>query len=238
MLIGIDASRAVRSKRTGTESYSRHVIRHLLKWDTTNQYRLYMQQPPPTGLFDSCAELRIIKTPRLWTHLGLSTEMVHAAPDVLFVPAHVLPIVHPRRSVVTIHDLGYHYFPDAHTRTQRAYLEWSTRFAVKHASRLIAVSHATKRDLVNLCGANEQRIAVVHHGVDVQRPTSNVQRPSHQVPERYILSIGTLQPRKNYTRLVEAFASLQCNDVGLVIVGKVGWNAEEIVDQARRAGVI
>ncbi len=256
MLIGIDASRAARAQRTGTETYALQVIQHLITLDTADQYRLYLQQPPPAGLFDSRSsprvELRVIRTPRAWTHVGLSAEMMRAAPDVLFVPAHVLPIAHPCRSVVTIHDLGHLYFRDAHTRAQRLYLEWSTRFAVKHASRIIAVSHATKDDLVKLYGADERRIAVVYHGVDTPSPVQRerevrpapdrigdaVLRARFNLPQRYIISIGTLQPRKNYARLIEAVASLHGPTVGLVIVGKVGWNADAIVEQAKRAGVI
>ncbi|MCA1554161.1 MAG: glycosyltransferase family 4 protein, partial [Chloroflexi bacterium] len=243
MLIGIDASRAARAQRTGTENYALRVVQHLLTLDAAHHYRLYLQQPPPAGLFPSRAELRVVKPPRLWTHLGLSLEMLRHAPDVLFVPAHVLPIVHPHRSVVTIHDLGYRYFPNAHTRAQRAYLDWSTRFAVRHASRLIAVSHATKDDLVKLYGADERRIAVVHHGTDDGRWTTDDDcfqqfRTRFKLPERYVISVGTLQPRKNYARLIEAFASLQCADTALVIVGKVGWNAKRVMEQAKRAGVI
>ena len=243
MLIGIDASRATRAERTGTENYALHLIQALLALDHANVYRLYVQQPPTAGLFASQAEVRHINVPRLWTLLGLSAEMLRAAPDVLFVPAHVLPLVHPRRSVVTVHDLGYHYFPEAHARAQRAYLAWSTRDAVRHASRLIAVSQATKDDLVRLYGADAQRVDVVHHGVDRAQGTGDrgqfeLLRARLQLPERYILSIGTIQPRKNYGRLIEAFSSLDCAGVGLVIAGKAGWQAGPIVAQAQRAGVI
>ena len=243
MLIGIDASRATPTERTGTENYALHLIQTLLALDHANAYRLYVQQPPPAGLFASQAQVRQIDVPRLWTLLALSAEMLRAAPAVLFVPAHVLPLVHPRRSVVTVHDLGYHYFPEAHTRSQRAYLAWSTRYAVRHASRLIAVSQATKHDLVRLYGADGQRVDVVHHGVDREQGTGDRGqfeqiRSRLQLPERYILSIGTIQPRKNYSRLIEAFSSLGCAGVALVIAGKPGWQAEPIVALARRAGVI
>ena len=260
MLIGIDATRAARPERTGTENYAYHLIRHLLALEsgssdqTPHQYRLYFQQPPPAGLFDSLdnprVASRVIGVPRLWTHLGLGLEMLRRAPDVLFVPAHVLPFVHPRRSVVTIHDLGHRYFPDAHTATQRAYLEWSTRFAVRYASRLIAVSHATKDDLVKLYGADERKVTVVHHGVsNVPSPTShvrNARQPTLDIGhvtrdvKRYIIAIGTIQPRKNYARLIAAFASLNLprNEVALVIIGKVGWHSDDIVRLAKKEGVI
>ena len=170
MLIGIDASRAARSERTGTENYAWHLIRGLLALYSPHRFRLYYAQPPPAGLFDSRAgthstssaaqsgasgsepraETRVLPPPRLWTHLGLGTEMLRHPPDVLFVPAHVLPLIHPRCSVVTIHDLGHHYFPGAHTFAQRRYLEWSTRFAVRRAARIIAVSRSARDDLIRL----------------------------------------------------------------------------------------
>ncbi len=258
MLIGIDASRAARAQRTGTENYAYQLIRHLLALDTSHHYRLYLPQPPPTGLFDSRAEVRVVSVPRLWTHIGLSWEMMRHAPDLLFVPAHVLPLVHPRRSVVTVHDLGYHHFPEAHTLWQRHYLEWSTRFALKHASRLIAVSQATKDDLIKIYGADERKVSVVYHGLIPPSPNPfprsaayfavpeqgrvrvGVSRARFNLPQKYLIAIGTVQPRKNYARLIEAFSSLdlprEC--VALVIVGKFGWGSAKIEAQAQRAGVV
>src|SRR5258705_156811 len=78
------------------------------------------------------AELRVIPFPRLWTHLRLSFELLtRPRPDVLFVPAHVLPLAHPLPSVVTVHDLGYRHFPGAHPASQRLYLDWSTRYSAR-----------------------------------------------------------------------------------------------------------
>ena len=276
MLIGIDASRAARPERTGTENYTYHLIRCLLTLYSPHRFRLYYAQPPPAGLFDSRAqtrgasraaqsgrtvpprrdarggepraETRVLPPPRLWTHLGLGAEMLRRPPDVLFVPAHVLPLVHPRASVVTIHDLGHHYFPGAHTFAQRAYLEWSTRFAVRHAARIIAVSQATKDDLVRLYGADPQKLTVVHHGV--QRVPGASSEPARalspelaarwQLPPRYVIAIGTVQPRKNYARLIAAFASLALprEETALVIVGKTGWSSAQIEAQAERAHVV
>lgn len=242
MLIGIDASRAARPERTGTENYAYHLIRSLLAQATAHQYRLYFSQPPPAGLFDSRAEARVIRVPRLWTHLGLGSEMLRRPPALLFVPAHVLPLAHPRRSVVTIHDLGYRYFPEAHTAAQRCYLEWSTRFAVRHATRLIAVSQATKNDLLKLYGAETLKVTVVHHGLNSEAgtPSRGANHATERLaarfglPRRYIIAIGTVQPRKNYARLIAAYASLGLarDETALVIVGKPGWNSAQIEAQA------
>ena len=222
MLIGIDASRATVAQRTGTEAYSLHLIRGLLELDTEHRFRLYFNQAPPAGLFGSAwsaagarCEQRVIPFPRLWTHARLSAEMLVHPPDVLFVPSHVLPIVHPRRSVVTVHDLGHRIYPAAHTPGQRRYLEWSTRYHVSSAAHLVADSEATKQDLVRFYGADEARITVVHLGVDPALQArgrscgaSPACGPSMACASAYLLYVGTLQPRKNLVRLIDAFAEV------------------------------
>jgi glycosyltransferase involved in cell wall biosynthesis len=244
MLIGIDASRAALRERTGTENYSYQLIRHLLALDPPHRFRLYLQAPPPAGLFDARAEQRIIPHARFWTHRGLSMEMLRDPPDVLFVPAHVLPFWHPPRNVVTIHDLGHRFFPDAHTPSQRRYLELSTRFAVQQAKILIVVSKNTGRDLVKLYGADPKRVAIVHHGVEPPPIRDNAVwervRVRFDLPKQYIVAIGTVQPRKNYARLIEAFTQLQLPNkhVALVIVGKAGWHDADIKARAQKAGAI
>lgn len=250
MLIGIDASRALVAQRTGTETYSLHLVRALLKEPTSHRFRLYLSAAPPAGLFRAGprCELRTIPFPRLWTHVRLSTEMLRDPPDVFFVPSHVLPLVHPRSSVVTVHDLGHRYFPEAHTATQRRYLEWSTRYHVRSAAHLVADSEATKDDLVRLYGADPEKVTASYLGVDpalhpIRDPDllSRVRR-RYGIAGPYLLYVGTLQPRKNLVRLIEAFASLVQGeeidpDLTLVLAGKRGWLSEGIVAKAREAGV-
>ena len=115
MLIGIDASRADVAHPTGTEIYSVRLIQTLLSLDSRHLFRLYFRSTHSEHAFPG-AELRFIPFPRLWTHLRLAWEMAQNPPDVLLVPAHVLPVVHPAISLVTIHDLGYLHFPRAHSR--------------------------------------------------------------------------------------------------------------------------
>ena len=171
MLIGIDASRAVAARRTGTETYSLRLICNLISLGTGHRFRLYTNGQPPAGLFggDLAAanvELRSIPFPRLWTHLRLSAEMAVRPPDVLFVPAHVLPLIHPRRSVVTVHDLGYLAYPEAHKTGDRRYLDWSTRWNARRAKIVIADSAATQADLIRAYGVDERKIRVIHLGRD------------------------------------------------------------------------
>lgn len=254
MLIGIDASRALRARRTGTETYSLQLIRHLLALNSGHRFRLYCDQPIPAELDDLAAsrstEIRVIRFPRLWTHLRLSAEVMMHAPDVLFVPSHVLPLLHPRRSVVTIHDLGYVVFPQAHRRLNRWYLRAGTRFSARTAARVLADSQATKDDLVRHCSVDPARVTVVYLGRD--ETLGPVVDPARliQVQERYgiaqegqarpyVLYVGTLQPRKNLVRLIEAFAQVRATyrDLCLVLAGQQGWLSDPIFRRVDELGL-
>ena len=246
MLIGIDASRAVAARPTGTEVYSQRLIRALLALDGVHQFRLYFRSAPPAGDFPPAflrgAEMRVIPFPRLWTHLRLSWEMARRPPDTLFVPAHVLPPVHPRASLVTVHDLGYLHFPEAHPRLQRLYLDLSTRWNARAAAHLLADSAATRADLVARYGTPPEKITVAHPGYDetlapVRDPTAiEAAKLRHSISGDYFLYLGTLQPRKNLTRVVAAFAGLQ-PDATLVLAGKRGWLYDDLFAQVRRLGL-
>jgi len=263
LTIGVDASRATRAQRTGTEGYSLYLLRALLALDGENEYLLYYNAPPQPNLVPERANVqrRVIPFPRLWTHLRLSWEMLRRPPDVLFVPAHVLPLVRPRRSVATIHDMGYYHEPDAHPPLQRAYLEWSTRFNAEAATCIIADSEATKRDLIDILHVPERKIRVIYLGVDERfqpvddpRQIASV-KAAYGIPGPYILYVGTLQPRKNLVRLVEAFERVAravdngyegmnqfaAGDSGsrlyLVLAGAKGWWHEDIFRTVQDMGL-
>ena len=253
MLIGIDASRATAARRTGTENYALHLIRGLLALNQaglaagqSHRFRLYFNQAPMPDLFPPAAEQRIIPLPRLWTHVRLSWEMATRPPDLLFVPSHVLPVVHPLRSVVTVHDLGYLHYPEAHTSFQNHYLRWSTRYNARSAVRVLADSQATRQDLIQHYQIPQERIHVVYPGRDealgpVVDPTSLTRiRARYRLQRPYYLYLGTLHPRKNLVRLVQAFAQLVRTSTGdelLVLAGKKGWQYDEIEAQVRALGL-
>lgn len=246
MLIGIDASRAVAACPTGTEVYSRRLIQALLTLESPHRFRLYLRSTSPANTFPG-AELRVIPFPRLWTHLRLSWEMAHRPPDVLFVPAHVLPLIHPRVSLATVHDLGYLYFPEAHPWRQRLYLDLSTRWNARIAAHLLADSEATKADIVTHYGTPPEKITVAYPGRDetlapVRDPASiEAVKARYGIVGDYFLYLGTLQPRKNLARIITAFAHLRPEtlkrDTFLVLAGKRGWLYDRLVAQVCRLGL-
>ncbi len=236
--------------RTGTEHYASEVVAAIARRDLVNAYTLYCNQPParlpPLG---ANMTVRCIPLPRLWTHVRLSSEVLRHPPDVLFIPAHVLPLGAPlarrMRTVVTVHDLGYLRYPEAHTTAQRIYLRLSTVWSARAASHLIAVSAATRSDLVRLAGISPDRITVVHHGVAerFRQPVADSTRARTIVggDEPYFLYVGTVQPRKNLVRVIEAFANASKRLAGaapiLVIAGKRGWLSEGIARRAAELGI-
>ena len=260
MLIGIDASRVNVTARTGTETYSREVIAHLvpLAAERGHRLRLYARAPLPPQVLGLSAwpdhvHMHVIPLPRLWTHVALAASLWHAPPDVLFIPAHVIPLLPPDNLpiVVTVHDLGYEHFPHAHPRGQRAYLRWSTRHNIRRAAHILADSQATAQDLTNLYGVPPEKITVIYPGY---RPPELLPRAEdienvrlrYGLTTPYFLYVGTIQPRKNLIRLMDAFArvldvplttrsghSLPL-PVHLALAGKPGWLAEEILERARK----
>ncbi len=245
LTIAVDASRALPTHRTGTEHYSVFLLRALMALETPHRWRLYAPGPPPDDLLPLPPrwEWRVIPFPRLWTHLRLSWAVARDRPDMLFVPAHVVPAIHPRATVVTIHDLGYRRFPETHTASSRRYLDWSTRWSVRAARRVIAVSGATRDDLVTMLGLPKAKITVVHHGVrPTVRPSEAVVRATLErlgIPRPAVVFLGTVQPRKNLRRLIRAFR--QVVDAGLpqtlVIAGRMGWLAEPIRAEVAACGL-
>jgi glycosyltransferase involved in cell wall biosynthesis len=233
MRIAIDASRTTLARRTGTERYALDLLHALLAVETPNQFTLYFRDTPPAGLFPDQPNVtqRVIPLGRLWTHLRLAGALWQDRPDVTFVPAHTLPLAFPGPAVVTVHDLGYRFFPKAHPAWSRRYLHWSTRWSARRAAVILADSGATRYDLTKVYGVQPDRIKVVYPGINpaLTRVTDDTilthVRERYNLPDRYLFFIGTLQPRKNIARLVQAYAAsgLHRDGIGLVLAGARGW---------------
>ncbi len=250
MLIGIDASRALRAKRTGTERYSLELINALYDNPRGHHIQLYVPvQPTNRDLVRPQAEFVVLPGARLWTHLRLGPYTRRNPPGVLFVPAHVLPLRGPKRTVVTVHDLGYERFPEAHPYREWFYLQWSTRRHARVATRLIADSQATKDDLVHFYNADPDRIHVVYLAPDPdlapERDPARLARirGSYGLPAdaEYLLHIGTLQPRKNLARLIDAFAlvrqRLPDRRLYLVLAGSPGFDSQSLYERVAASGL-
>jgi glycosyltransferase involved in cell wall biosynthesis len=153
--------------------------------------------------------------------------------------AFVAPLLCPCPTVVTVLDLSFLRFPEAFKAFNRLYLGLMTRVSVQRASRVIAISESTRHDVIALLGASPGRVHRVYCGVSPSfQPLSRAEieafRREKGLPERFILNLGTVEPRKNVLRLVEAYASLvasasgDLSDVHLIVAGGRGWLADPV----------
>ncbi|MFA6184387.1 MAG: glycosyltransferase family 1 protein [Parcubacteria group bacterium] len=202
MKIGIDASRAFLKKRTGIEEYSFQVIKNLRDKLKNVEVTLYIR---PRGINASVENFDIPKNwkiqkinfPIFWTQIGLSLEMLIHPVDVLFIPAHTVPIIHPRgfimdkllklfygknknfKTVVTVHGLEYEFLPEAYSLWERIYMRQVIKKSCRWANKIIAVSYNTKNDLINLYKVPDDKIEVIYEGCSFYE--SNIKNEKEEV---------------------------------------------------------
>lgn len=182
----------------------------------------------------------------LWEQLALPSELLRLGARVFHSPVNVLPLRLPCASVVTVHDLAFEHFPQHFRPSRRLYQRAFTRRSVRNATRIAAVSENTRHDLIERFDAPADRVQVIYPAIaDDFTPEPDPQvcaafRARHGLPERYILFLGTLEPRKNLTTLLDAYARLRALDPAaphLVIAGGKGWYYETIFQRARALGL-
>lgn len=254
MRIGIDYTAAVR-QGAGIGNYTRELVRALAALDRANDYVLFAAaggQPLadrgwPPNFRTRSVPLSDRALAILWHRLQLPlwVELATGAVDIFHSPDFVLPPVRRAKTLVTVHDLSFIRYPQCADANLRAYLNKVVPRSVHRADLILADSHNTKDDLTELLGVERDRIEVVYPGVEERfRPIEDQAllervRKRYNLPPRFILGLGTLQPRKNFTRLIEAFADLRfaiC-DLHLVIAGGKGWLYEEIFATVERLGL-
>ncbi len=232
----------------GIGRYVRELTAALAVEDAAADYRLFVagakraQLPPPPGANFNWRPT--ILTPgwlaRIWhrAQLPLPVETFTGAVDLFHATDFVLPPTLPRtRSLLTVHDLSFLRVPDAASASLRRYLEAVVPRSVARADRVLAVSQATKDDLIAFYRTPADKISVLYSGVDDRfSPVTDelalqAVLAKHGLKDKtYVLSVGTVQPRKNYSRVIRALASLrdQGLDMHYAIAGGSGWLEDEM----------
>jgi glycosyltransferase involved in cell wall biosynthesis len=181
----------------------------------------------------------------VWEQFAAPVVTMRDQIDVLFCPVNVVPLAARVPSVVTVHDVAFLAHPEAFHASKRRYLDFMTRRSVHRARRVIAVSEHTKGDLVDRYHLPPDRVTVIPNAADRRyRPADDADsassfRAANDLPDRFILFVGTLEPRKNLRRLVEAFSSVSARapDVKLVIVGGSGWLTSDLAPLVHDRGL-
>lgn len=254
----IDITAAVR-QGAGIGRYARELTRAILWVFPEHRYTLFYAGPvrfPPAWADAPHVRLRAAPLPEkgmvwLWhrLRLPLPLEALAGPADLVYSPDFLLPPTLPgRRTLLTVHDLSFEIMPETLPEPLVAYLRRNVPRAVRRATHILADSESTRRDLIRLWGVPPERISVLYSGVEPRfRP---IEDPEEQArvraryglgPWPFLLTVGTVQPRKNYPRLIEAFVALVREGTfpegHLVIVGEAGWKAEGTFEAIQRSGM-
>lgn len=179
----------------------------------------------------------------LWEQLAQGRALRVVGADLAHGPVFVGPLAAPCPVVVTVHDLSFLRYPHLFRPANRFYLRLFTRLSVQRARRVIAVSAYTAEETVRLLGVAREKIRVVYHGVDpIFRPLAAEEvaafRARRGLPDRFVLFVGTLEPRKNLVRLIEAFARSGADaETALVLAGARGWYDDNVFATVERSGL-
>jgi len=235
MIIGIDGSRAFLKQRTGIEEYSYQVIKNLRQESEGHEVFLYVRKNQAIDFeIPENWTVKKIGWIRLWTQAGLSLEMFLHPVDVLFVPAHTAPWIHPAKTIVTMHGLEYEMVPKAYSWWERLYMRASIKNSCRWASKIISVSENTKKDLMRLYRVPEEKISVVYEGYEKELRISNSESRNFDEHNPYLLFVGRLEERKNIVGIVKTFEILK-EKYGLphklLLAGKGGYGYDKIKSQ-------
>jgi len=230
-LFGVDASRAVRSNRTGTENYSWYLLKALAEQDHTNRYRFYAPHLPKEKFGDYAnIDWKILPAKRLWSQVQLAKELRQNPPDVLFVPSHVIPVFSNVKSVVTIHDLAYRYYPASYSSFERRYLNFTTGLSASKATMILVPSESTKHDLLKEYKVDSKKVVVTPLAYNQEVFNLQADHGTRPIESPYIFSVSRIEHRKNTGLLVDAFGLLakESKNIVLVLAGRPGQGYEAI----------
>ncbi|MCC7368482.1 MAG: glycosyltransferase family 4 protein [Chloroflexi bacterium] len=180
-----------------------------------------------------------------WEQSVLPLELLRERADLLHALGFVSPFGWRGRSVVTVYDLSFLRFPEVFNRGNRFYLGTFTPSSLRRADRVITISESTRQDVIELCGVAPERVTPILLAADERfRPATptdiGVFRQQYSLPERFILYLGTLEPRKNIETLVRAYARLRehgSTDHILVLAGGRGWLYDTIFALVQSLGL-
>jgi glycosyltransferase involved in cell wall biosynthesis len=253
MRICIDTSPAVHH-RAGLGRYAQELTTALLALDPENEYIAFYTRPAEAQVdppLDRLPHLTTNLPTKPWRMSALLAHFVGVPQDRLFPSAdvfhatdHLLPRLSRVKSVFTLHDLIYQFYPETHKPLNRWFLTLMMPRFLRAADAVISVSESTKSDAMRFYGLGETKIQVIHEGVHARfRPAPSdaisAVRRKYGLVGGFILSLGTIEPRKNLTSLLEAYHVLKNQGARrkLVIVGKKGWLYADFFRRLRELGL-
>lgn len=257
--IGINGNEANVSHRVGSGQYAYELLKHLaLLASKESHFKIYLESDPMPDFPKETDywHYQIIPHQKLWTLTALQKTLVKeaknkTAPDVFFTPSHYTPLFMPIPSVVAIMDLSFERFPSYFKKKDYYQLKYWSWVSAKAAKHILTISEFSKSEIEAIYKFPSSKITVTYPGFDEERFNSQVPKEKmkiastlqkYKIDSPYVLFLGTLQPRKNLVRLIEAFAELPDKKLKLVIVGMInegrgGWMNTPIFDKVKSLGI-
>lgn len=236
MNIGIDGYEANVETRVGIGEYSFQVLTQLyglIHASTKHRVTVYLPSAPLSHLPAPTKQwtYRVIPVKRLWTFVGLPFGIYSTLGglDVFYSPTHYIPRIRRCPQVMAIMDLSFLAYPELFRKQDLFKLTTWTEYGVLHSDAICTISNFSRTDIISTYAVQPERVYVTYPGLKTMPNDPSTIIAGRPLPKKYILSVGTIQPRKNYERLVEAFAQAKnaepalFESVKLLIVGKRGW---------------
>jgi glycosyltransferase involved in cell wall biosynthesis len=238
--IGVNALYLIPGGVGGTEIYLREVLVALAALDPVNEYFVFTNLETPADLVPKQANFhwrpqavhaRFRPARILWEQIVLPIEAARYRLDVLFNPGFTAPVFSPCRQVTVFHDLQHKQHPEYFRWFDLPFWRLLLWAAVHRSHRLIAVSEATRSDLLRFYRIPAARVIVIAHGVEPA-----FARLDRSRTESYLLCVSTLHPHKNLPRLIRAYGRKK-RDFRLILAGLRGFHAEAIVQLIEEMGL-
>jgi glycosyltransferase involved in cell wall biosynthesis len=235
-------------RQAGVSKYTELLIKYLGQVDPTNQYLIYFGSGHRPADFAAAPNFRLIRsrfntekpvTRIAWEQLIAPFRLLRDRPALLHCPVNVMPLLALTPTVITIHDLGFMRFPERYKKLKRYYLHFLTALSARRAAHLITPSEAVRQEVIELLKIVPERVTAIAEGVSADfrpLPVEAVEsfRQARGLPAKFVLYIGTLEPRKNLPLLIRAFDRWRKEQPGaaegvrLVLGGAKGWFYAEI----------
>ncbi len=228
--------------RVGSAEVCFQLLGELSKLDKKNSYVIYLPSPPTKDMPEESAnwKYRVVPAKRFWTLFALPKALRHDRPDIFFSPTHYSPFFIPMKTVLTILDVSYKYFPEMFMKKDLYKLSWWGKYSVRRSKKIITISESSKDDIIKTYGISPKNVEVIHLGIKnlpIVSMTKEELFKKYSITAPYILFVGTLQPRKNVKRLIQAVSLLKNKEVKLMVIGKKGWMYEEIISAPEKFGI-
>ncbi len=246
--IGFDATPLL-GPRSGVGSYTSRLLEAMLRTNPEWEYLLYSNRPleplEPELAHARPVVSRLPSRRLIWMQSLLPLLIQRSRPDLCHFPNAMAPLWQPQPFVLTIHDASLFLYSQYHPRMRLLSIRLTLPLLARRAAAVICVSHHARAELIGILNLDPEKVYVVHEAAPAgYQPVTdlhhlNLLRRKYGLPERFLLHVGTLEPRKNLQRLVRALYQIrqQGSEIPLVLVGAQGWQMNGLAQEIERLGL-